>query len=85
MSSFWPNCFAASAIALADWVLMAWGSIETEELAMFISRFYDSVPYKGEAVVWIEMECGFGVGGIRRDAKWQAGFDEIAGSESRPN
>src|SRR5580692_13168170 len=24
MSSCWPNCFAASAMALADWVLMAW-------------------------------------------------------------
>jgi hypothetical protein len=24
MSSFWPNCFAASAMALADCVLTAW-------------------------------------------------------------
>ena len=37
------------------------GSVEAEELATFVSGFYDSVRYEGEAVVWIELECGFGV------------------------
>ena len=51
------------------------GSVEAEELATFVSGFYDSVRYEGEAVVWIELECGFGVADIRRDAKRQAGFN----------
>jgi hypothetical protein len=51
------------------------GSVEAEELATFVSGFYDSVRYEGEAVVWIELECGFGVIDIRGDAKRQAGFN----------
>jgi hypothetical protein len=41
------------------------GSVETEELATFVRGFYDSVRYEGEAIVWIELECGFGVSGWR--------------------
>jgi hypothetical protein len=37
------------------------GSVEAEELATFVSGFYDSVRYESEAVVSIELECGFGV------------------------
>ena len=48
-------------------------SLETEELTIFVRGFYDSVRYEGEAVVWIELECGFGVTDRRRDAKRQAG------------
>lgn len=51
------------------------GSLKAEELATFVSGFNNSVRYKGETVVWIELECGFGVADIRRDAKWQAGFN----------
>ena len=51
------------------------GSAEAEELATFVSCFYDSVRYEGEGVVWIELECGFGVTDIRRDAERQAGFN----------
>ena len=69
MSSCWPNCFAASAMALglgADRL----GSVETEQLATFVSSFYDSVQYEGEAVVWIELECGVAVAasGVCREA-----------------
>jgi hypothetical protein len=51
------------------------GSVEAEELATFVSGFYNSVRYEGEAFVWIELECGFRVIDIRRDAKRQAGFN----------
>ncbi len=51
------------------------GSVETEELATFVRGFYDSVRYEGEAIAWMELECSFGVTRIRRDAKWQAGFN----------
>ena len=51
------------------------GSVEAEEFATFVSGFYDSVRYEGEAVVWIELKCSFGVADVRRDAKWQAGFN----------
>src|SRR5579863_7075394 len=50
------------------------GSGEAEELATFVSGFYDSVRHESEAVVWMELECGFGVADIRRDAERQAGF-----------
>jgi hypothetical protein len=51
------------------------GSVEAEELATFVSGFYNSVRYEGEAVVWIELECGHGIADIRRDAERQAGFN----------
>src|ERR1700742_1237894 len=40
------------------------GSVEAEELATFVRSFYDSVRNKGEAIVWIELEGGFGVTSI---------------------
>ena len=51
------------------------GSVEAEELATIVSGFYHSVRYEGEAVVWIELECGFRVADIRGDAERQAGFN----------
>jgi hypothetical protein len=51
------------------------GSVEAEELATLVSGFYHPVRYEGEAVVWIELECGFGVADIRGDAERQAGFN----------